>query len=84
MQKHASGCAYDIFSEIHCVRDGDRLPHCFSLVFFPHCFIILPFLFFEVCVFDIFWKDLSYIWVILMGNYIKGESSKSLTWNDLF
>lgn len=28
--KHASGCAYDIFSEIHCVRDGDRLPHCFS------------------------------------------------------
>lgn len=82
--KHTSGCAYDIFSEIHCLRDGDCLPYCFSFVFCPHCFTFMPFLFYEACVFDNFWKDISYIWAIIVGNYIKGESSRSLTWNDLF
>lgn len=73
-----------MFSEIHCVRDSDRLLYCFSSVFCPHCFTILPFLFYEACVFDNFCKDISYIWAIVVGNYIKGESSRSLTWNDLF
>lgn len=79
---HASGCAYDIFSEIHCVRDVAGPQHCFPLVFFPSFLTVLPFLFFEVYMFDIFWKDRAYIWVIAMDDYIKGENFKSLAQND--
>lgn len=52
--KQAPGCACDIFSEVHCIRDVDCPLPCFPVVFFPHFFPVLSFLSFEVRVLDIF------------------------------
>lgn len=64
--KQARGCTYELFSEIHCVRDVDGLLHCFPLVFFPHFLTVLSFLPFEVCVFGMFWTELPCVWGIVM------------------